>query len=130
MQAIRDAFYRPLSLTRTVVGSGMILFLTGICLLQAGATTADIRAARANLWWAGWVLTVGWVLKRVEDRQWPFQSPRAGPVSSSNRVRVNLLVVAAAAAGAMIWRSYGPLDRDYSATPSAAVGANASQIVP
>ncbi len=72
MQKIRNLFHTPLSLTRLVVGSGIALFLAGFILLLPSASAPNISAARQCFVWAGWALTAGWVLKRAEDRQWPF----------------------------------------------------------
>jgi hypothetical protein len=118
MQKIRNLVNTPLSLTRLVVGSGVILYLTGVILLLVGTTQADIGTSRFSLFWAGWVLTVGWVLKRVEDRQWPFLVRRPGHPDSSRRTRINILVITAALLCAMIWRSYGPLGKEAGTIPA------------
>jgi hypothetical protein len=118
MQKIRNLVNTPLSLTRLVVGAGVILFLTGVILLLVGNTQADVSMSRLNLFWAGWVLTVGWILKRVEDRQWPFPMRRPGHPASSGPTRTNILVITAALLGAMIWRSYGPLGKEAAPVPA------------
>jgi hypothetical protein len=126
MQKIRNQVHKPLSLTRFVVGSGVILFLTGVILLLVRTTAAEIGAARLNLYWAGWVLTAGWIIKRVEDRQWPFQAQPRGHGESSGKARANLLVVATAVLGAMIWRSYGPVSKEYAPVQTASIGSDSS----
>ncbi len=128
MQKLRNQIYKPLSLTRFVVGSGVILFLTGVLLLVVRTAEADIRMARLNLYGAGWVLTAGWILKRIEDRQWPFLSQTANGGQCPQRVIANILVIGAAVVGAMIWRSYGPLSRDFS--PPTGTAISRSNVAP
>jgi hypothetical protein len=112
MQKIRRTIYSPLTLTRFVVGVGLVLFLLGVFLLQIGTAKADIHVARSSFCLAGWVLTAGWLLKRIEDRQWPFQARHPRHFESVKRFFTNVLVIAGAVLGAVIWRSYGSLDKD------------------
>ncbi|MES2464596.1 MAG: hypothetical protein V4671_28880 [Armatimonadota bacterium] len=119
MQKIRDTFHHPLSLSGFVVGSGVILFLMGVCQAQVAATPSDIDAARLNLIRAGWVLTLGWVLKRIENRQWPFPVGLVGRGAPVKTTCARLLVVGTVILSAFIWRFYGPEKEDYVPAPAA-----------